>query len=321
MPISCRTVKNGVGMTSGQHWVDAGWYLNPRSAPELFADIGSIGGYSSRASIAWRGMSSIDYSLISSMQRIPGMENEGALRDSEVGLLDAARQWGLGYGLGGWASDLQLLADLQHYGTGTRLMDVTSNPMTALWFACQSPKQLDIGPAVSKSGVLLAINTAGWKRFGRGQPAGTYEAIDNPSGWELQSALTGEDPFVVESLLPNDRLRAQEGFFIAGRVPSIQDQGGPFKSIAMRYEQIDPGVVRARIQRVSSHTTSWDGPLPYIAVKINSGLKVKVLQRLENSYNRHPSVLFPDFDGFRSFSVDAEPREKLPSAQPGPSFL
>ncbi|MCU1577134.1 MAG: hypothetical protein JWP70_1838, partial [Leifsonia sp.] len=177
---------------------------------------------------------------VSSLQRTMGSTNEDLLRRREVEIIDAAREWGLGFGVGGWSSDLQLLADLQHYGTATRLMDVSSNPMTSLWFACQPVRQPDNAPALSEDGVLLAINTTGWDRYGKARPASTRSAVSNPFSWELDHALESDRPFVVESLLPNDRLRAQEGFFIAGRVPNPADSTRPFRSVAMSYEPMDP---------------------------------------------------------------------------------
>lgn len=38
---------------------------------------------------------------------------------------------------------LELLANLQHYGIPTRLLDVTENAFVALYFACASPKSMD----------------------------------------------------------------------------------------------------------------------------------------------------------------------------------
>lgn len=296
---------------SRQSWSETGWFLEAKGSRDLFATIGSIGGYSSQASIAWRGVSSSDYPLVSSLQRSHGIADEETLRLKERRIIEAAREWGLGYGPSGWSSDLQLLADLQHYGTKTRLIDVTSNPMTALWFACQSPVQPIDGPAVSSDGLLLAINTAGWMRYGRNMPAGTYSAIENPFTWELDSALDHESPFLVESLVPNDRLRSQEGFFVAGRVPRRENQSGPFKSFTMEFQPTTSAELRQRLGQRSVDGQTARKKLPFVAVLVPGRLKARVLQRLENSYNRRARVLFPDFSGFRDFSTEAEAREPI----------
>ncbi|WP_159600097.1 FRG domain-containing protein [Agromyces humi] len=274
---------------------------------ELFSVLGRIGGFSARSNLAWRGFASIDYDLVSSLQRVPGLSDEDSLRDVERSSLTAAREWGLGFGHGGWASDLQLLADLQHYGTSTRLMDVTSNPMTALWFACQQPASAGL----SRSGLLLAINTTDWPRYGRAQPSGRPSAIDNPIGWELERALGSGSPFVVESLSPNDRLRAQEGFFIADRVPAVDEQAGPFKSLRIAYPRIDSHDLKSALQNPDgSASPTIRDRLPFVAVKVNQGLKRRALKILQNSYNRTHRVLFPDFTGFREYSAHATPRER-----------
>lgn len=299
-------------MVTAERWIETGWYLTPYSARELFATLGAIGGYSSRAQFAWRGHASADFDLISSLQRTPALDDEKSLRSAEVRTLREAREWGLGYGAGGWAGDLQLLADLQHYGTSTRLIDVTSNPMTALWFACLDP-QVD---GVSRSGLLLAINTMGWPRYGRTRPTERQNTAGSSVNWELEQALDASSPFVVESLTPNDRLRAQEGFFVADRVPENAEQSSPFKSIRVEYKPVDRNWLK---QVIAGPDTRRDRPyttgpfVPFVAVKVRQDIKERVRQMLENTYNRTPRLLFPDFTGFREMASSVTPRQKSPS--------
>lgn len=269
------------------------------------ADIASIGAYSERATFAWRGMRSIDYDYLSSLQRTDAGASEVSIRQRELAILEEARLWGLGYGPGGWSSDLQLLADLQHYGTSTRLIDVTSDPMTALWFASQ-----DVGePDISNSGVLVAIDTAGWARFGKGQPAGSWSAAANPLGWELERALSSGEPFVVDSLHPNDRLRAQGGYFLASRVPDRTHGASPFVGLDLAFAEVPYRYPRQLLDDMlhnTQHVTRRR--IPFVAVRVKSFLKPRLRRILENSYNRSSKVLFPDFAGFRDFSSTATPR-------------
>jgi hypothetical protein len=295
-------------MAAGQHWVDTGWFLRPGTGRNLFAAIGAIGGASPQTRFAWRGMSSIDYELVSSSQRTTGFTTETELREQELRILSEAREWGLGYGPGGWATDHQLLADLQHYGTATRFIDVTSNPMTALWFACQTPVRGADTADLSDSGVILAINISSWTRFGRSQPASTRAAADDPLGWELREALQQPEPFVVESLLPNDRLRAQDGFFIAGQVPDAANQLGPFKSLTIPDYPSNNDYLASWLVGSGEQDGPWSGEIPYVAVEVPAELKAQVLQHLESSFNRHPRVLFPDFGGFLTYGSAHSPR-------------
>ncbi len=59
-----------------------------------------------------------------------------AFHDYIRDLLQRARGRGFGIQDGTSLSDLELLAELQHYGAATCLIDFTTNPLAALWFAC-----------------------------------------------------------------------------------------------------------------------------------------------------------------------------------------
>ena len=48
-------------------------------------------------------------------------------------------------------SDLELIAELQHYGAATCLIDFTTNALIALWFACEEKSD--------KAGKVVAMET------------------------------------------------------------------------------------------------------------------------------------------------------------------
>ena len=301
----------------GFWWTSTGWSIRPRTARDVMNVLGAIGVYSAGQSFGWRGMSSADYRLTSSLQRkLGGHVNEKEMRTEEVQLTSAARSWGLGYGPGGHVDDLQLLADMQHYGIATRLLDFTSNPMTALWFACQSPKTDN----VAKSGVLLALNTTGMRRLSTVSTVGTWGSLANPKGSGLELALQDPNPFLVRSLVPNDRLRAQEGFFVAGSVPERGGQSSgssgeksqvtfvdPFEAINVPWDVGDPERLATNLS--SDRQRGHPSAVPFVAVIITAGLKAKLLRYLEDTYNRSAKILFPDYAGFLEFRPEPEPRE------------
>ena len=55
------------------------------------------------------------------------------------------------------STDFERLAKLQHYGLPTRLLDVTANPLVALYFACQPhiEKDLETGQDIETDGVVF----------------------------------------------------------------------------------------------------------------------------------------------------------------------
>ncbi|MEF3403949.1 FRG domain-containing protein [Agromyces sp. CCNWLW203] len=298
---------------NGNAWRDTGWYFAPTSASELMTAIARVGTHGTNHRFAWRGHADADYVWASSLHRRLTFEGvtvtEEALVEREVHILDEARRWGLGVEGGQLVDDLQLLADLQHFGVPTRLVDVTSNPMTALWFATASASfQVGGGTTMrSKPGLLIAMNMP-WYNEGRavGKPQTVFKTVGSPPrtlrdlgglSVKREQGLELSTPFVVSSSMPNDRLRAQEGYFIASAHP--ENSKPPLTSLSIAVPQGDAADVRRLLMK--SRTVGLPKHMPFVAILVPSGVKKQLRDYLRLTYSRTAKGLFPDYTGFRDF--------------------
>ena len=97
----------------------------------------------------FRGQANIGWDVIPSVFRENFLSSESLLI-KEAYLRDPA-EFGVLY------TDFEKLAKLQHYGLPTRLLDVTSNPLVALYFACKKcevEKSKDDNTLVETDGVV-----------------------------------------------------------------------------------------------------------------------------------------------------------------------
>ncbi|CAH0207110.1 hypothetical protein SRABI121_02631 [Microbacterium sp. Bi121] len=234
---------------------------------------------------------------------------ESALREREDMILEKARAWGLGVEGGQLVDDLQLLADLQHFGVPTRLIDLTSNPMTALWFASQTvpaPAPDEPRGSYSASGVLLAINMPWYNEAPADGPVTVFKTVGQPpvtfddfGGLEgkRERGLALDTPFIVSSSMPNPRLRAQEGYFIASAHPT--QSTAPLTSLQMSVPQGDPDEVRNLL--TGDRTAGLPRHMPFVAIFVKAAVKAKLLTYLRMTYSRTAKILFPDYTGFTDF--------------------
>ena len=138
---------------------------------------------------------------------------------AELSLLDKARRIGIGRGL----TALETLTLLQHHGSPTRLIDVTSDWKVALFFACESDDDRD--------GRLFLINTdpGRWSTFPKDKDADErrkspiwqdYRTHFLHKGKWCNQWLAGTWPILLPFSDP--RMISQRGFFLVGGVPSLQ---------------------------------------------------------------------------------------------------
>ncbi|MFI5590135.1 FRG domain-containing protein [Amycolatopsis sp. NPDC051758] len=135
-------------------WLSHEWGLEVKTPHQLFRIISHIALLGQDRTYAWRGQNDASWDLSASLFREirnkGGEVTEERVRARELEILEEARRWGLGRDLGSSATDMHMLAVLQHHGVPTRLLDVTANPMTALWLR---PKSMHLGKTARSAGV------------------------------------------------------------------------------------------------------------------------------------------------------------------------
>lgn len=274
-----------------------------RSPDELMHAVSRIGTLNASRRYVWRGAADYRWHLESSLVReirrldLVGMYSEVDVRATELAAIKAAREWGIGRELGASATDLHVLAVLQHHGVATRLLDVTTNPMTALYFACQ-----ETHPNVA--GVLFAFDVTDSEVHPTldNVDAPSYGALERPRQWTLRRALATSavkgQPFLVVPALPDTRMLAQEGLFLTSATPRSQQLEG-VRGVMLGTTR---PVGRDTLQDLFSAATRPAGrppSIPFCAIVIHSSAKSRMRQHLEQTFNRTDRTMFPDIDGFQ----------------------
>jgi hypothetical protein len=282
--------------------VRSGWGHAVRSQDEAFRAVLRIVGLAPGRQYVWRGCPSSRLRVRSSLLRSLVVEeseplpDETLVRGRELALLRAARAWGPGLAPGPPVSDLGLLAHLQRHGLPTRLLEVTRNPLTALWFACASGDD--------ESGVLLALDVTDLPVH----PTVDPELHPGPEGrgWTLRRALrrsaVQEQPFLVQPADPDRRTAAQEGLYLSGVVPRTDPVVG-LDGLPLRLGA-PPGKQKlADLFGEGRRRAGRPGRLPLCALVVPADLKRTIRTHL-TAVDRRRSVLFPDVDGFRDAHHD-----------------
>lgn len=295
-----------MGNGKAPRWLKTGWGYRVNSADELLRAVGRIGTLATGRRYVWRGVADWRWRVRSSLVRglmapLPDEEpvpEESIVRERELALLEAARGWGLGREVGGVASDLHLLALMQHHGVPTRLLDVTSNPMTAIWFA---PQPFSAGR--DASGAVIAFDVTGLTTL----PTATIElkptwgSSGDPLGWHLAQALEQSSsdgrPFMVEPSYPDQRMRAQEGLFISGAVPATPEAPG-VDGLPLLDESAPDADALEALFSTAERSAGRPRTLPFVVVVVPPALKRRMRDPLQTTYNRSRRTLFPDVAGF-----------------------
>lgn len=181
----------------------------------------------------WRGQAKAAYGLIPGIHsRVLSSSHpstEATAAEATNHLLNTARAIGLNEYNGAKLPDLALLAHLQHYGAATPLLDVSTDPLIALWMAAfADPERPDDGDATN--GSLFGILKPKESHWITPLDARNYEG----SAATVSSSL-GNDVWWYEAPDVTERLRIQRGSFL---LSPLVDPGAGTTSIPLVTEPV-----------------------------------------------------------------------------------
>ena len=173
--------------------------------------------------LLYRGLADADWKVESSAYRRIRVSQEEphptTFQNYIKQLLDNSGLQGFRYRHDRELSDLELLAELQHYGAATCLIDFTENALIALWFACREELQ--------KDGKIVAMATDDLDKFS----TLSYEDLNKP----IMDFLNKGKLWKWTPSNLNNRIVAQQSVFVFGE-GMIEENLYKYKKI-----QIDAG--------------------------------------------------------------------------------
>lgn len=179
---------------------------------ELLRAVLDLHGYfGDRTTWLWRGQASSRFLLSPGVHTRVGASHldltDDNVRSMTRLLLTHTRSARLDVHEGAALPDLALLSQLQHHGAATPLLDVSLDPLVALYMAVVSPSASDD----AEDGVVFAIRKPA-------PPESAIQPFDTRSFEEIYDSLPLDRAVFYQAPDVSDRLRIQRGYFLVSRV-------------------------------------------------------------------------------------------------------
>jgi len=191
-------------------------------------------------------------------------------------------------------ADLDLLprlAILQHHGAPTRLIDVSTDYLPALYFACDDAAR-EGGP--SRDGLLLAFLVPG--------PESNLQNDEMLYKGQLRDAIRRNVPTnPIRYYIPppvSERIRAQRGAFIVGDEPRTSRPDW----MSIRWKLPSRPWTKEKLDQVldpeAPRRAGRPGTPFILGLSIERDLKQEVLEYINRVFRINPNTMFPDIQGF-----------------------
>ena len=198
-------------------------------AIDLILAKSEIGG---KRELAWRGVTNSkfwpDNSLYRQLLRRaqntsdPGLQHppfEADMRSYETKMVEVARtRWRFDH-----LSALELLAQVRHYGGHTRLLDVTYNPLIALWFAVEELGPEDQIEQENDAVRLYAFDVTERKALLDKDWGGRDIPWDSNSSLRTRKLFEDEPYWIWKPPGYNERISAQNSAFLISKLSSLDE--------------------------------------------------------------------------------------------------
>ncbi|WKG30179.1 FRG domain-containing protein [Priestia aryabhattai] len=241
--------------------------------------------YSSNKDIFFRGQSANYPSITCSIARDKGhLENEYAIYAESIEMKQ--------HEFASLSKPIQRVAKMQHYGIPTRLIDITSGPLIALFFAVQNSDNTDDGYVYLYSQQQHDLDSRNVRLLSLLVTLENYEIENIQQNYENEFGETISKEEILALAQETSFVQQEEGFRELN--PRLFNQEGTFAICGNE-------VVDGKIQR---QLKTLDSVEPLIIVKIPYEYKASIKRELDEKHAINEAFIYPELPSVASYLKD-----------------